>query len=59
MSPLMAYEGIYVKMSLNQRMVYINGIMPENLGVPFAVWAGTLAASLVVFRYVRKDLLKN
>ena len=63
--PLLAYYDMNVKSIYNYMIVskmgtYLKGISVfDNVVLPVIIWAVCVTASFLVFRFYRKDMLKN
>lgn len=63
--PLLAYcdmnvKSIYNYMIVSKMGTYLKGISVfDNVVLPVIIWAVCVTASFLVFRFYRKDMLKN
>lgn len=56
----LTFKGLYIRMVLNQRYIYLQGIsIKDNIIIPIVIWLVLLIASCFAFRFYRKDMLKN
>lgn len=56
----LTFKGLYIRMIVNQRGIYLYGIsIKDYIVIPCVIWLILLIASYLVFRFYRKDMLKN
>ena len=56
----LTFKGLYIRMIVNQRGIYLYGIsIKDYIVIPCVIWLILLIASYIVFRFYRKDMLKN